>query len=304
VTDSSGDATLWLFSNYQYSTYTITGAPPSGSPFVTFNISHVSVSSDKDIVVVLQFVHDPPVTTANLSPSPNGSGEYSNPTTVTLSAAAFSGFAVAATYYSVDAGSTQIYTAPFTVSGAGPHTIRYWSVDNGGVFETPNIRSFTINAYQLTALGTAGIWLGLKNSDDVGTKFDLLAEVLKNGSVVGSGQLDGVAGGSSGFNNASLRAIGLALSSGSVGICPGDTLGFRLSVRIAVSSGHVSGTARLWYNGKAVDSGAARDAGSRFDAKIVTAFLRAFEAGEIRAGATRPARTETIVEAKVAGGQR
>jgi putative nucleotidyltransferase with HDIG domain len=45
--------------------------------------------------------------------------------------------------------------------------------------------------------------------------------------------------------------------------------------------------------------------GSRFDAKIVTAFLRAFEAGEIRAGATRPARTEaTIVEAKVAGGQR
>jgi len=45
--------------------------------------------------------------------------------------------------------------------------------------------------------------------------------------------------------------------------------------------------------------------GSRFDAKIVTAFLRAFEAGEIRAGATRPARPEAIpVEAKVAGGQR
>lgn len=44
--------------------------------------------------------------------------------------------------------------------------------------------------------------------------------------------------------------------------------------------------------------------GSRFDAKIVTAFLRAFEAGEIRAGATRPARTETLVEAKAAGGQR
>ncbi len=45
--------------------------------------------------------------------------------------------------------------------------------------------------------------------------------------------------------------------------------------------------------------------GSRFDAKIVTAFLRAFEAGEIRAGATRPARAEaTVVEAKAAGGQR
>lgn len=45
--------------------------------------------------------------------------------------------------------------------------------------------------------------------------------------------------------------------------------------------------------------------GSRFDAKIVTAFLRAFEAGEIRAGAPRAPRTEaTIVEARAAGGQR
>lgn len=44
--------------------------------------------------------------------------------------------------------------------------------------------------------------------------------------------------------------------------------------------------------------------GSRFDAKIVTAFLRAFEAGEIRSGAVRPARTETIVETRAAGGQR
>jgi putative nucleotidyltransferase with HDIG domain len=45
--------------------------------------------------------------------------------------------------------------------------------------------------------------------------------------------------------------------------------------------------------------------GSRFDAKIVTAFLRAFEAGDIRAGAVRPARTETIVEPpRAAAGQR
>ena len=45
--------------------------------------------------------------------------------------------------------------------------------------------------------------------------------------------------------------------------------------------------------------------GSRFDAKIVTAFLRAFEAGEIRAGATRSSRLDsTLVEARAAGGQR
>jgi HD-GYP domain-containing protein (c-di-GMP phosphodiesterase class II) len=45
--------------------------------------------------------------------------------------------------------------------------------------------------------------------------------------------------------------------------------------------------------------------GSRFDAKIVTAFLRAFEAGEIRAGTSRPSRIETTtVEARAAGGHR
>jgi hypothetical protein len=146
VTDSSGDATLWLFPNYQYETYTITATPPSGSPFVTFNITNVSVSSDKDIVVVLQFVHDAPVTTADLSPSPDVNGEYPDPTTVTLSATALSGFTVAATYYSVDAGSTQTYSAPFTVSGVGPHTIRYWSVDNSDVFELSNTRTFTIRS--------------------------------------------------------------------------------------------------------------------------------------------------------------
>ena len=45
--------------------------------------------------------------------------------------------------------------------------------------------------------------------------------------------------------------------------------------------------------------------GSRFDAKIVTAFLRAFEAGEIRAGVARSSRLEsTLVEPQAAGGLR
>lgn len=107
---------------------------------------------------------------------------------------------------------------------------------------------------QLTAAGPANIWLGLKNSDDVGTKFDLLAEVLKNGSLVVSGQLNGVPGGSSGFNNAILRTINLALPS-PASIGPGDTLSIRLSVRIAVDvTGHRSGTARLWFNDSAANS--------------------------------------------------
>lgn len=143
---------------------------------------------------------------------------------------------------------------------------------------------------KLTALSPGKVWIGLKNSDDVGTKFDLLAEVLKNGSVVGTGQLDNVPGGSSGFNNAVLRTINLALS-GPVEIFPGDTLSFRLSVRITAVGGHSSGTARLWYNGPAIDSGPSRNAGSRFDATIGGAtadyFLRSGFALNTTAGSSR-----------------
>jgi hypothetical protein len=39
-----------------------------------------------------------------------------------------------------------------------------------------------------------------------------------------------------------------------VDVCEGDTLSFRLSVRIAASSGHRSGTARLWFNDATANS--------------------------------------------------
>ena len=56
------------------------------------------------------------------------------------------------------------------------------------------------------------VWVGLKNSDDVGIRFDLQAKVYLNGSLVGSGTLNSVAGGSSGFNNAKLHTIPLTLT--------------------------------------------------------------------------------------------
>jgi len=86
--------------------------------------------------------------------------------------------------------------------------------------------------------------------------------VSVNGSAVGSGHLDSVAGGSSGFNNAKLRAISLALSSVQ-DLSGGGTICLRLSVRISNTvAGHRSGTARLWYNDAAADS--------RFDVRIGT----------------------------------
>ena len=111
----------------------------------------------------------------------------------------------------------------------------------------------SINPASVTVfIEAAQIWVGLKNNDDVGTRFDLKAEVFKNGLVIGSGQVDNVPGGSSGFNNAVLDVVPLALPS-SVHMTSGDTLSIRLSVR-AGATGHRSGTARLWFGDSATSS--------------------------------------------------
>jgi titin len=145
-------------------------------------------------------------------------------------------------------------TTTVTNLGYGANVFR-WTISNGACGSSMDDVVITRNSCnQLTAFGPATVWLGLKNSDDVGTKFDLLAEVLKNGALIGSGQLNDVPGGSSGFNNAVARLISLTLVSGPVAFQPGDSISIRLSVRIAASSGHRSGTARLWFNDAAANS--------------------------------------------------
>jgi hypothetical protein len=107
----------------------------------------------------------------------------------------------------------------------------------------------------VTSPGPGEIWVGLKNSDDVGIRFDLRAEVYRNGTeLVGTGQIDSVPGGSSGFNNAIERTIALT-SVGAVPFPSGSTLSVKLFVRNACTgSGKNSGTARLWFNDAAADS--------------------------------------------------
>jgi hypothetical protein len=138
--------------------------------------------------------------------------------------------------------------------------------------QTPQPRS-------LTALGPAKVWLGLKNSDDVGLRFDLLATVFVGTTKVGEGRLDNVPAGSSGFNNALLKAIPLAVTGSPAPVPPDASLRFTVAARrTCAGDGHDTGTARLWYNGSGIDSGARRGAGTRFDATIAesttTYFLR------------------------------
>jgi hypothetical protein len=106
------------------------------------------------------------------------------------------------------------------------------------------------------APSTARIHIGLANSDDVGIRFDLRAEVYRNGAeLLGFGELSSVPGGSSGFNSSQEFTIPLALPFPPV-TSPGDIVSIRLLARNACSgSGKNSGRARLWYNDPTADSG-------------------------------------------------
>jgi hypothetical protein len=156
------------------------------------------------------------------------------------------------------------------------------AVDEGGV---------CASAPLLTSLSPAKVWVGLQDNADAGIRFDLAAKVYLNNVEVGSGQLDSVAGGLSGFDRAKLDSIKLNLA-GPVAVPPGSSFRIEVSVRNACrGSGKSSGRATLWYNGQPIDHGPRSDAGSRFDAKIGGAkrdfFLRQSAALSTTPGSSR-----------------
>lgn len=107
---------------------------------------------------------------------------------------------------------------------------------------------------QLSSLSPAKVWIGLKNSDDVGTKFDLKAEAYRDGMLISTGQLNSFTGGSSGFANAHLATIPFDPFSPFV-VPSGTELKIQVLVRNACTgSAHNSGTARFWYNDSAANS--------------------------------------------------
>ncbi len=255
LTDVSGNATLWLFPNNGSYTYAFVAKPPVESIYQDTTLSNVAITSDQTVTISLEYVHDAPVTTATLSPPADGQGNYSDPTTVTLSATAASGYSVANTYYTVDGGSQQTYSSPFVISGTGSHTLTFWSVDNIGIPETENVLNFDIVPLrQLTSLDPAKVWVGLKNTTDVGLRFDLKAEVYKDGVLVASGQVDSVDGGDAGFNNAVQSTIPFNTFS-PVTFPVGSSLSMKVSVRNACTGSTVaSGKARLWFDSNNADS--------------------------------------------------
>ena len=169
--------------------------------------------------------------------------------------------------------SGEVYVAGVTTSTDFPGAAGGGQPANGGLSDAFVARLTADLAggpsKTLTALSPAKVWVGLKNGDDVGLRLDLLAEVFVNSTKVGQGQFNNVSAGGSGFNNAILNTIPLGLTGGAA-VIP-SSAAFRLKVsarRTCFGGGHNSGSARLWYNGQPIDTGSARDAGTRFDATI------------------------------------
>ncbi len=90
----------------------------------------------------LGFDDTPPITTITLSGTLQN-GSYNGPVQVTLTATdQYSG--VASTYYSINNGAYQAYSAPFNVYVPGPYQISAYSIDNAGNQESPVSSNFTI----------------------------------------------------------------------------------------------------------------------------------------------------------------
>jgi hypothetical protein len=160
-----------------------------------------------------------PTTTASVSPpTPDlANGWRSGSATVTLSASdGTSG--VASTKYSIDGGSTQTYSAPFTISSEGSHTVSYWSTDNAGNQESA--QSLTVkldlNAPTSSAQISPPIMNGwyasptvtLTGNDGAGSGIDHIDYSIDGGaSHVYSGPLSGF---STGNHFVQFRAVDVA----------------------------------------------------------------------------------------------
>ena len=200
--------------------------------------------------------------------------------------------------YAFDCGEGSGFGAATSASSVGCTPTQYgMRVVRGRVTDKDGgVTSYSANLMVrrlLTAVGPAKLWIGLKNSDDAGLPIDLRVEVLVNGVVAASAQQTNLPTGSSGFGNAQLQTLALALTNGSVDVPPGAQLSVRPSVRRTCGpvNGHNAGVVRLWYNGAAVDDGASRDAGTRFSATIgagtTSYFARLASVLDDVAGATR-----------------
>ena len=113
--------------------------------------------------------------------------------------------------------------------------------------------AFTVSP-ELNDLDDAHVWVGLRNSDDQGTRFDVRVELLENDTVVASGLTRCVTGVARNANQAK-EVVVLWDSFGDVTLHPDDVLALRVSTRIGTNAndtkcgGHNNAVGlRLYYD--------------------------------------------------------
>jgi hypothetical protein len=132
-------------------------------------------------------------------------------------------------------------TAPFKDSPALTRTtyreIGTWSAAASG------------SSLQLSGLADLRVWVGLKNSDDQGTYFDLRAEVLKGGVVIASGEVKAIQGVTRNPDKAKEVVVPFGpIADGNVQA--GEVLSLRIVTKVADSGGHSNTVGlRLYYDG-------------------------------------------------------
>jgi hypothetical protein len=114
-----------------------------------------------------------------------------------------------------------------------------------GVWTAAAATGASLRLSETTALH---VWLGLKNSDDQGTYFDLRAEVRKNGVVIASGETKNIQGVTRNANQA--KEVQVTFSTPvNAQFNPGDVLSVRILAKVADSGGHNTATSiRLYYD--------------------------------------------------------
>lgn len=116
------------------STFTVSG---DGIHPVDFWSTDVAGNSNFSYTIMIRIDTAGPVTQVAVSGTAGTNGWYRSSVQVSMSATDnFNG--VMGIYYMIDNGTTKLYTAPFTVSTVGSHTLTYWSVDN--ILNTETLR--------------------------------------------------------------------------------------------------------------------------------------------------------------------
>ncbi|WP_203919079.1 glycoside hydrolase family 3 C-terminal domain-containing protein [Rugosimonospora africana] len=88
-----------------------------------------------------------PTTAASVAPHPNGAGWYTTAPTVKLSGTDHSNWGLASTEYNLDGAGWQTYSAPFTVTGDGVHTLQYRSTDRAGNTEPAKALTIRVDTH-------------------------------------------------------------------------------------------------------------------------------------------------------------